>query len=246
GPGPIHAVTRTDFEHAIDYDSVLGCAPLLTDGTLTDPPESVRIEAGYNPASTEDIMIHEFGHVLGIEHGDPPTAYMQPSETVNVTAQPNATERAYPWKTTEFRLYAATDQLPKRDRADTRSQIQHAIDYYERIKDRDANVPSNITVQWADNRSDANVVVTFPDQLPTGNDRGSTLNQYGFDPDGDGAIEYYTNASIALANVDTDAVGWHVGYWFGQALGLETSELPRPLQHADARDRRSDWWTDPP
>ncbi len=235
-------VESCGIEHS---DDVLGCAPLLTDDTRADPPTTVKIEAGYNLQSTEDVMIHEFGHVLGIRHGEEPQEYMQPRNAAYSIAQPNASERGYPWQTTEFRFYVATEDS-QRDRAEARDQVGHVIDYYRRIKDEDPAVPSNISVAWADNRSDANVVVRFRDQLPNGKTQGSTVSQVGFDPDGDQAIEYYTNVTVALADLDTDALGWHTGYWFGQALGIDETDLPDPFTDADARDRRSDWWTESP
>ncbi|MFD1587576.1 matrixin family metalloprotease [Halorientalis brevis] len=226
-------------------EQVLGCAPLLTEGTRADPPTTVTIEAGYNHQSTEDVMIHEFGHVLGIRHGEEPQAYMQPKNTAYLTAQPNASERGYPWQTTEFRFHVATEDS-QRDREAVRDQVGHVIDYFDRIKDEDPAVPSNVSVSWADNRSDANVVVQFRERLPDGGTGGSTVQQYGFDPDGDQAIEYYANVTVTVAAVDTETVGWHTGYWFGQVLGIDEDNLPDPLRSADARDRRDDWWTDSP
>ena len=236
------SVASCGIEHS---DDVLGCAPLLTEGTRADSPTTVKIESGYNPQSTEEVMIHEFGHVLGIRHGEAPDQYMQPKNTAYSVAQPNASERGYPWQTTEFRFHVATEDS-QRDRAEARDQVGHVIDYYSRIKDEDPAVPSNISVAWADNRSDANVVVRFRDQLPNGKSQGSTVSQVGFDPDGDQAIEYYTNVTVALADLDTEALGWHTGYWFGQALGIDVPDLPDPFIDADARDRRGDWWTESP
>lgn len=244
----LHVEIRDSVEECgIENGSdVLGCAPLLVEGTRADVPVTVDIESGYNTESTEGIMIHEFGHILGIRHGEEPQEYMQPAETVYRVDQPNASERAYPWETTEFRFYAATDGLPKGEQDATRDQVGHVVDYYEHIKDEDDDVPSNISVGWTDTRSEANVVVSFPEDLPDGTDRGSSLSQFGFDPDGDGAIEYYENVSIAVADIDTDARGWHTGYWFGLALGIDEGDLPAPFQSASYEDRRSDWWTDAP
>ena len=238
-----NSVESCGVEHS---DRVLGCAPLLVTRTAADPPETVTIEAGYNPESTEEIMIHEFGHVLGIQHGEEPEQYMQPNETVYRTAQPNVSERGYPWRTTEFRFYAATEDLPEHERDDAREQVEHAIEYYERVKDEDDDVPENVTVEWADNRSDANVVVEFPETTASGDSGVSQLGGVGPDLDGDGSIEYYANITVSLADIDTEAVGWHTGNWFGQALGLNESTLPAPFRSDDPRDWRDDWWTESP
>lgn len=227
-------------------DRVLGCAPLLVEDTRADPPVTVDIEAGYNRASTREIMTHEFGHVLGIRHGEPPAEYMQHEQIAYEIAQPNVTERAYPWRTTEFRFYVETDDLPETGKKDARDQIGHVIDYYSRIKDEDSPVPANISVRWADTRSDANVVVDFPEQLRDGTTGASSFAGAGRDPDGDGALEYYTNATISLSDIDTEAMGWHTGYWYGQALGIDKSNLPAPFQTTDPDQRRDDWWTDAP
>ncbi|MFW5984273.1 MAG: hypothetical protein ACOCRA_03660 [Halobacteria archaeon] len=65
----------------------------------------------------------------------------------------------------------------------------------------------------------------------------------GVDADGDGALERYDELRISLADVDDDAIGWHVGYWFGYGFGFEDeSEWPAPFRDADYEDRRSDWW----
>jgi hypothetical protein len=87
------------------------------------------------------------------------------------------------------------------------------------------------------------VTVRFSDTAACGSGAGSCIATRGTDPDGDGAIERYTHARITLVNLDTDAVGWHVGYWFAAALGAaDDDEKPPPFRDASYRDRRSEWW----
>ncbi|MFB6165437.1 MAG: hypothetical protein ABEJ31_09795 [Haloarculaceae archaeon] len=227
-------------------DRVVGCAPLYPSRAAIDPPASVEIETGYGEGSTRVIMIHELGHVLGVRHGEPPQRYMSASAPLFSTAQPNASARAYPWRTRTFRIYAALDGVPADRRETIRAQLRHVADYYERVDGRDPAVPEDLSIRLVDDRSRANVVVRFPERLPTGRTRGSTLRRIGRDPDGDGAIETYANATISVAGVEPDATGWYVGHWFGCALGVEADALPAPFTRAGPRDRRSAWWDQPP
>ena len=61
--------------------------------------------------------------------------------------------------------------------------------------------------------------------------------------DGDGAVETYSELRISLVDLDTDAVGWHVGYWLAFGFGAEPdSEKPPPFRDASYEERRSAWW----
>jgi hypothetical protein len=225
---------------------VLGCAPVLDGSGTVDAPVTVGIEAGYDGASTEAVMIHEFGHVLGVRHGEPPVTYMTPNTTVTTPPQPDAMDRAYPWSTSTFSVAVAAAQRPSRERDAVRSQVDHAIAYYNQYAPIAEHVPDNVSLRRVADRDRANVQVTFPAETVGGDDSGSTIVPYGPDPDGDGTPERIGNATISVVDLDPDAVGWHVAYWFGRSLGLSESELPAPLRNADYRDRRGDWWTEPP
>jgi len=95
-----------------------------------------------------------------------------------------------------------------------------------------------------EDRTDADVVVTFPDTAPCSAGSGSCGYRHGQDADGDGAAEVYTKLEIAVAGIDPEAVGWHVGYWLGYGFGFtDPADWPAVFRDADAEDRRSDWWT---
>jgi hypothetical protein len=227
-------------------ENLVGCAPLVERGTTPDRPATVRIETGFDRRSTRSVMIHEFGHVLGIEHGEPPEVYMTANNTLFTVEQPDATERAYPWSTSEFRVYVDTSGLPQSEWEGTREQVRHTVEYYNRVRDEDDDVPANVSLELVDDRAEANVVVSFPADLPCGAEEGSCGGRYGPDLDGDGAIEYYDRLNVTVGGLDTDARGWHVGYWFGRSLGIEESRLPDPFVDPTYRDIRSDWWTQSP
>jgi hypothetical protein len=225
---------------------LVGCAPLIERGTEPDRPATVRIEAGFDRRSTRSVMIHEFGHVLGIGHGEPPESYMTANNTLFTVERPDATERAYPWGTTDFRVYVATADLPDDERTATREQVRHVVDYYNRVRDVDESVPSNVSFRLVETPTEANVLVSFPGQLSCGPDEGSCGGLFGPDLDGDGAIETYDRLNVTVSGLDADARGWHVGYWVGRSLGIAESDLPDPFVDPSYREIRSDWWTEAP
>jgi len=227
-------------------ESLVGCAPLIERGTTPDRPETVRIEAGFDRSSTRSVMIHEFGHVLGIEHGERPESYMTANNTLFTVERPDATERAYPWETTDFRVYVDTGDIPPDERTATQEQVRHVVDYYNRIRDEDESVPANVSFELVETPATANVFVSFPDDLACGPDEGSCGGQFGPDFDGDGAIETYNRLNVTVSGLDTDARGWHVGYWVGRSLGIEEADLPDPFVDPTYHGVRSEWWTDEP
>lgn len=249
---PTEADVRVELRETVSscgYDqgeNLVGCAPLIERTTTPDRPVTVRIETGFDQRSTRSVMIHEFGHVLGIEHGEPPAVYMTANTTLFTTEQPDATERAYPWRTSEFRVYVDTSGIPRSEWDGTREQVRRAVDYYNRVRDEDDDVPANVSLTLVDDPAEANVVVSFPETLPCGAPEGSCGGRYGPDLDGDGAIEYYDRLNVTIDGLDTDARGWHVGYWFGRSLGIEESRLPAPFVDPTYRQIRSDWWTQAP
>jgi len=249
---PGAADVRVEVQDTVEscgYDqgeNLVGCAPLIEPGVTPDRPATVRIEAGFDQRSTRSVLIHEFGHVLGLEHGEPPEVYMTANNTLFTVDRPDATERAYPWSTDDFRVFVDTSGLPADEHDGTREQVRHAVEYYDRIADVDPAVPDNVSLRFVDEPAEANVVVSFPADLPCGASEGSCGGRFGPDLDGDGAIEYYNRLNVTVSGLETEARGWHVGYWFGRSLGIPEEELPAPFVDPTYRGIRSDWWTDEP
>jgi hypothetical protein len=220
-----------------------GCAPVLTAPTQVDRPVRVRVMTTFSDESTVQVLKHELGHTLGLTHDDPPESVMAAKSTLTTPPQPDATERALSWDAPELSVYVDDTNVSAADRDEARRQVREALDYYAR--GAGGTVPENVTFVRTDDRSAADVVIRFRDSAPCSSGSGSCGAVSGRDPDGDGALEYYTRLEITLVDIDPPATGWHVGRWLGYGFGhREKAEFPPPLrQDASAEERRSEWWT---
>jgi len=219
-----------------DVADAVGCAPLLTDSRQVDRPETAWVKTGLSDESTVLVTEHELGHTLGLTHDDPPQEVMRARSVLYTELQPNATERAFPWADAEFTV--RVDAANASDPAGARSQVDHALTYYE---DDPPGMPTNLTFERTD--AGPELLIRFGATDACRASSGSCIGTYGTDPDGDGAIETYTRVEITLVGLDTEAVGWHVGYWLAHAFGAEAdAEKPPPFRDAGGRERRSAWW----
>ncbi|RXK47283.1 matrixin [Halorientalis pallida] len=221
-----------------------GCAPLADDLREQPTPVTVRVRRGFDRESTRQVIKHEFGHILGQGHDDPPADVMMATSTLATTPRPNATDRPVPWSDPELAVYVDAGNVSADDRTQVREQVDHALDYY--ADGAAGTVPDNVTFRRVDDRAAADVVVTFPDRLPCegiDRSRGSCRQLTGIDPDGDGTSERYTRAEVYLTGLAPDAVGWHVGRWLGDAFGAaDVTDLAPPFRDASYEQRRSAWW----
>jgi len=224
------------IESCANVTGAAGCAPFVTDSSHVSRPVSVDVVDSYSNASTRLILKHELGHVLGLNHSAEPQSVMAPTSQLETLPRTNATERRLPWDDPNFTVHVDDGGDPA-----VREQVRHALDYY--ADGADGAVPANVTYEFVDNRTEAEVVVNVSDELPCREGSGSCGRVQGIDPDGDDALERYDELRVTLSGVDDDAVGWHVGYWLGYSFGFETeSEWPEPFRDATYEDRRTEWW----
>ncbi|WP_276299868.1 matrixin family metalloprotease [Halorussus lipolyticus] len=230
------------IESCANVSDPAGCAPYVNYGGGVSRPVTIEVVGSYSNDSTLLILKHELGHTLGLNHTADPQSVMAPSSQLRTLPRPNATERRLPWNDANFSVYLADENAT--NPGTVREQVRHALDYYAR--GADGTVPANVSFEFVDNRTEAEVVVELGDQLPcrTG-DSGSCGRVRGTDPDGDGALERYDHLRVTVSGLDTEAVGWHVGYWLGYGFGFEDdAEWPDPFRNASYDERRSEWWTD--
>ncbi|WP_049985310.1 matrixin family metalloprotease [Halobellus rufus] len=227
-----------------DSTDAAGCAPLIEDSRQIDRPETVYVRTGFSDNSTVRVLEHEFGHTLGLTHDDEPAEIMTSQTVLYTEPQTDATERDFPWRDADFTVYVDDENASDPD--GMRTQVRHALEYYEDGPDgEDApeGMPSNLSFTTVEDPDDADIVIRPVESSPCGDRAASCGATAGEDPDGDGAIETYTSMRISLVDLDTDAVGWHVGYWLAYGLGAEDdADKPSPFRDASYEERRSEWW----
>lgn len=157
----VEFVDRIDECGHVAEEETVGCAPILSNRSLAERPTTVRIETGYTDESTELIVEHEFGHVLGLNHGDEPARLMNAyAERLDRLPMANVSDRQYTWRKADLTVYVDGESLPgTRETID--SQIGHAITYYE--SGADGAVPDNITLTRIGDREAADIVITGGD-----------------------------------------------------------------------------------
>lgn len=218
-----------------------GCAPVLTEPSQVRRPVQITIRHGFSNRSTVAVIEHEVGHTLGLTHRDEPRSVMRAKTNLTTLPRPDATERAVPWDSPELTVYLDLSNVASSERAETKSQIFHALNYFDR--GADGTVPENVTFFLTDNRTAADVVISFDGAACT-TDSGSCGWLQGHDPDGDGELETYSRLEVRLVNLDTEVVGWHVGRWLGRGFGFdEEADYPPVLEEdTSPEERRSAWW----
>ncbi|WP_254839533.1 matrixin family metalloprotease [Natronomonas marina] len=223
-------------------ENTAGCAPVLTEHGQVDRPVGVEVRTGLSDESTVRVLEHELGHTLGLTHADEPGSVMRAESQLTTQPETNATERALPWRTERLAVYTDYGDVPPDERNATDRQVRAALGYF--AEGADGTVPSGIRFYRVESADEADVVVEVTDESDCRGGTGSCGTLSGSDPDGDGALEQYTGLRIVVVDLDTPAVGWHVGRWLGAGFGHDAeSDYPEPLrENASYEQRRSEWW----
>lgn len=221
----------------------LGCAPLVTARVTTELPLTVEIVAGYDDGTTRNVLIHEFGHTLGLDHDDEPEAYMTAYSDATRLPLPNVTERPVPWRTTNLTVYVdpGDRQYPQYEEQ-VREQVESAVGYF--AAGADGTITADYTFQFVSDPTTADIIIraSESENLCREIDSGACINStFGRDPDDDGALEYFTNATVHVDGIQRNEVGWWAARMLAFRLGITTeSDLPEPLR--DPTESSSRWW----
>jgi hypothetical protein len=220
-------------------DGGVGFAPVISDASPPDPPESICVRQGFTDASTRHILKHEFGHLLGISHGEPPTDLMDVDyEYLSI---PRPTPEVLSAGAVESPVSVYVDRSTIHARRDyvAQQQLNHTIRYYERNANLVSDDPLDITL--VESPGEADLVFSFPQSHPCEEKRAGSCAVV--ETQSDGRSQY----QVAITTTHEDTYGWHAGYWLGIALGIDTyGNLPSPFLNASVDDRHADWWDDSP
>ncbi|MDB2281922.1 matrixin family metalloprotease [Halorubrum ezzemoulense] len=187
-----------------------GCADLLVDEPRT--PMTATVDPRVSDADMNATIIHELGHVQGLEHGEEPAGLMNATSTL-------ATHRP-------LKIHLRDD-----DGAVTgpvEDEVAAALDYFAGREDIVGS--DRFAWEFVDSARDAHVQITY-------DERGEVCIT-----DGGGSCtvdgEYYGQQDVRLGELDEEVVAWHVGWSFAPAL-LE--EVPPELSRETDRREREAW-----
>jgi len=187
-----------------------GCADLLVDEPRT--PMTATVEPNISDAEMNATIIHELGHVQGLEHGEEPADLMAP--TSNLTTH----------RPVKVHLRAEGGDVPRR----VEDEVAEGLDYFAGSDDIAGS--DGFAWEFVDSAREAHVQVTY-------DDRGEVCFA-----DGGGSCtvdgEYYGQRDVRLEAIDDEVVAWHVGASFAPVL-LE--EVPPELTGEADRREREEW-----
>ena len=170
-------------ENVPEYSSrVLGCAPLLREGTRVPQPITARVVAAARPPGSIRVTTqHELGHMLGLTHDDPPGYVM---ETNLSTFTANTTRVAF-----ETADGDAMDPTIKQE-------ASTALDYYA-----ERNVSSKYGFRWQEvaTPEDAHLVIRVDSEgCAPDREAGSCIRE-----------RYYGNQNTIMIDEIDDEKGDH-------------------------------------
>lgn len=235
----------TNCGYTISLNTTLGCAPTIEPESNAVSTVEVRIAGGYTNNSTLETLKHEIGHVRGHDHGDEPQDVMRKSQDATTweeqRLQNKLSQHSYPWINSTLKVHISSDNTLTHSEE---RQINRALSYYEEGADGWIENTPDFEIVEEEDSADIQIGV-YDDEYEACSFSTSTDPHSCSDAisKASGEYRYYDSYTINVNGMDDDAVGWHIGYWLGFALGAEDkSSLPEVFQEAGGDERRSNWW----
>lgn len=215
------------------HDSnTLGCSPVVTESSHTDDV-AVQIDNSYTSNDTKELLKHEFGHALGLDHDDEPVDVMDSHQVVTPLEE-------------TLRYSVSIDS--EYDETEVREQIDGAIGFINdgsnktmitdlELKEVDDRSTSFIHISVSADRDacDGNVTC-IEDNYECSQD----LRCVKLDDDGELNDTPYVVTSSSVA---TDYVGYAVAFELHRIFYRHAylTEFPYELDNKSV-DKGSQWW----
>lgn len=208
-----------DIRRCAEGTDALGCAPILDRTAPASTPITVQVETGFTLEDTTEVMQHEFGHVLGLDHGEEPMPLMSESTAAELARDvQNLNSRSYGFQKSTLGVYIDNESFG--DSSDNvRSGVIEAIEWYE--EGNAEATPEDFNMVLVDSEAEAELVVRQNRTACSGTYYWCTL-PYVTDLDTDDQPEYYSVAYINLRHGSNEKVAYN----FAKGAGFVIANAP--------------------
>ncbi|MHC3381645.1 hypothetical protein [Haloarcula sp. H-GB5] len=186
----------------------IGCSPTPAEETVFNGSSNhtafvdnttviVRIESSSetNWRMDRNNVIHEMGHMLGLNHYNYPIWVMAPPGKGIKHSVKDVSETSYPWRDPELKVYVDTSNVSKSEQSQVVNSTQEVIEYYNsgaedtRIKE--------LNLELTDSQYKADIIINPGASV-------SDIYPKGRSVDRDANLEYLVKGVIDIGAEDTD------------------------------------------
>lgn len=226
-----------DIQRCADAGDALGCAPILKADDVAASSETVQIESGYTLSNTTTLMKHEFGHVLGLEHGEEPMPLMGEYQATYLAENvQNLNTRAYGFESSVLEIYVDYGSFDSASQSTIRDEVISVMEWYE--DGGYDGAPDDLRFTFTDERDAAQIVVQRNASLV--DEYYYWIQPYTYDIDRDPAAEYYSQVVVELPAGDSERFAYSLAKGMGYPIAVAASFEDAPPTGI-ARYEREEW-----